>query len=60
LSSGSTESFTGSSSVTVIFGNRRRRTCVLLSRLKIVTSGPSMRTGTTIASDLSAIIAAPS
>ena len=50
-------SLTGSRMVTVIFGNSRRRTCVRLSRLKIVASGPSMCTGTTIASDLSAIIA---
>jgi hypothetical protein len=46
--------------VTVIFGNNRRRTCAFESRLKMVASGPSMRTGTTIASDLSAIKAAPS
>ena len=44
----------------MIFGNSRRRTCVLFRRLKIVTSGPAIWTGTTIASDLSAIIPAPS
>ena len=55
--SGSSLSLTGSRMLTVIFGNSRRRTCVLFSRLKMVASGPSMWTGTTIASDLSAIIA---
>ena len=60
LSAGSTFIFTGSRMVTLNFGNRRRRTCTAVSRLNGVRSGPSMRTGTTIASDLSAIMAAPS
>ncbi len=56
----STSIFTGSRIVTLIFGNQRRRTCASVRREKMVFSGPSMRTGTTIASDLSAIMAAPS
>ena len=60
FSSSATPSFTGSSTETVTLGNQRRCTWLRERRENGVASSPSMRTGTTIAPDLSAIRPTPS